>query len=612
MRKWYFKKQALALLTAVSVLGVSVMGAPAGAVRDDGMGFFTVKKAQAEETRRVVLRDEGGMTAEEAARRMLEAESIAAIEDRMDYDGAYRSRENMLLERIQREVSDYHGLFPWRATDNKPDSNGVNVINGSAFVYIFDYQKWYPIEGDNQPTHLNESITYQWAIENGTREQTWTYQKLPEEELQYQRQAIAAGRMLEESYTEYSIYPGSVFTEYTDGRKETQVETKPIWSGDSAELTTTTEYPDGHKEIVVTRKNEDGTETTTERTENPEGSTGAQATQKPADGGNDQTGATEHTETRENPDGSRETVTTRENPDGSKETESVKENTDGTRVLSSETVRADGTSESSEVVIDTGGNVTGITTSEKTATGTTTIPYRTGSEGCVNVEKITTTEETLSIPSTITPADGNTYQVTEISGSAMKANQTVKKLEMGNYIKKIGKAAFENCAKLKSVSFSKALKTLSEGAFRGCTGLTGVSLPDSVTSVGKACFKNCKSMKKFTLGKVKKGGAQNTGNGTAWGKLVKISIGASALQGCSNLKEVIISSGVTEIGNAAFKQCKKLVKVIIYSVSLKIVGKQALKGVHDCKIHVMKKKLKSYKILFKNKGQGKKVIVAKI
>nr|MBP3598525.1 leucine-rich repeat protein [Eubacterium sp.] len=69
---------------------------------------------------------------------------------------------------------------------------------------------------------------------------------------------------------------------------------------------------------------------------------------------------------------------------------------------------------------------------------------------------------------------------------------------------------------------------------------------------------------------------------------------------------------VTAIRAGAFKNCSKLKKITIKSQSLTKIGKNALKGIHKkCKIKVPKKCYKKYKVLFKKKGQTKKVKVVK-
>ena len=94
--------------------------------------------------------------------------------------------------------------------------------------------------------------------------------------------------------------------------------------------------------------------------------------------------------------------------------------------------------------------------------------------------------------------------------------------------------------------------------------------------------------------------------------VINISIDSSVFDNCVALKKVIINVQVRVIGNSAFSMCKKLSSIIVYSKQLRTVGNKALKGVHNCKISVPKIKLKPYKILFKNRGQGKKVVVAKL
>ena len=89
-------------------------------------------------------------------------------------------------------------------------------------------------------------------------------------------------------------------------------------------------------------------------------------------------------------------------------------------------------------------------------------------------------------------------------------------------------------------------------------------------------------------------------------------IGASSFEGCKNLKSVTIGKNVTSIGKNAFKNCKNLKKITVKSIKLKKVGKGALTGINrKCVIKVPKKKLKSYKSLFKGKGQKKSVKIKK-
>lgn len=85
------------------------------------------------------------------------------------------------------------------------------------------------------------------------------------------------------------------------------------------------------------------------------------------------------------------------------------------------------------------------------------------------------------------------------------------------------------------------------------------------------------------------------------------SIGAGAFRNCKNLKSVVIGKGVKGIPARAFGGCKALKRITIKSGKLKKAGRNAFKGIHaKAVIKVPKAKLKAYKKLLKNKGQGKK------
>ena len=174
--------------------------------------------------------------------------------------------------------------------------------------------------------------------------------------------------------------------------------------------------------------------------------------------------------------------------------------------------------------------------------------------------------EHLVIPDTITQ-DGVTYRVTRILKNAFRGNNRIRTVKIGKYIEAIDAYAFRACKKLRTVTIG-------------------------VRKKGKR-----KAEKESPLSLC---------------EVINITIGTGVFQSCSNLKKVIINCEVRIIGNSAFAKCPSLSSVIVYSKQLQTVGNQALKGVHDCRISVLKVKLKVYKKLFKNKGQGKKVVVAKL
>ena len=217
-----------------------------------------------------------------------------------------------------------------------------------------------------------------------------------------------------------------------------------------------------------------------------------------------------------------------------------------------------------------------------------------------------TSKKTVKVPDTVT-VNGIKYKVTTVEPKAFVGTK-IKEVTLGKNITTVSSQAFKGCKQLTKVKFSNKVKTISGEAFSGCTKLKSVSLPSSVTTIGTGAFKNCKSLTKLKIGaKPKKlKGLYATPTST------KVTIGARALQNCVKLKSVIINSQVTKIGNGTFQHCQELAKVLVRSMKLREVGNKALKGVSDCKISVPSVRLRKYRTLFKNKGQGRKVVIAKV
>ena len=97
------------------------------------------------------------------------------------------------------------------------------------------------------------------------------------------------------------------------------------------------------------------------------------------------------------------------------------------------------------------------------------------------------------------------------------------------------------------------------------------------------------------------------------GKTFKVtSIAKKALYNKSKVKSVTIGENVKTIGASAFQNCKKLSTITIKTTKLKSAGKNTFKGIKaTAKIKVPSRKLKAYKKILKNKGQGSKVKIVK-
>lgn len=162
---------------------------------------------------------------------------------------------------------------------------------------------------------------------------------------------------------------------------------------------------------------------------------------------------------------------------------------------------------------------------------------------------------------------GREFKVTESDGSESKPSVTLTKLSAKE--KKAKKVTIPKTVTINNVKYR--VTGIAAKAFKNSKKLQTVVIPDTVTEIGTGSFEGCKKLKSVTIGK-----------------------------------------NVTSIGKNAFKNCKNLKKITVKSTKLKKVGKGALTGINrKCVIKVPKKQLKSYKSLFKGKGQKKSVKIKK-
>ena len=159
--------------------------------------------------------------------------------------------------------------------------------------------------------------------------------------------------------------------------------------------------------------------------------------------------------------------------------------------------------------------------------------------------------------------------VTSIGGSAFYGCSCLTTIRIPNSVTCIDQYAFEGCRGLTAITIPNSVTSIGHYAFKNCSGLTAITIPNSVTSFGQYPFQNCSgltsviidcpnvgswfsglaSIKEITLG-------ENV-----------ISIGSDAFSGCSGLTSVTIGNGVTSIGNSAFKNCNGLTSVQISDLS---------------------------------------------
>ena len=151
--------------------------------------------------------------------------------------------------------------------------------------------------------------------------------------------------------------------------------------------------------------------------------------------------------------------------------------------------------------------------------------------------------------------------VTTIGESAFAECASLTTVTIGKNITTIGAAAFYRCISLTSVTIPDSVEILGNEAFKECTALKELTIPISLNAVRSndfPVFKDCKAIEKVTFTK---------GNGTGFDYGVSTSSadymytpwGLSS----SVLKEIILSDGITHIGNYAFKGCSKVSSITI-------------------------------------------------
>jgi hypothetical protein len=172
--------------------------------------------------------------------------------------------------------------------------------------------------------------------------------------------------------------------------------------------------------------------------------------------------------------------------------------------------------------------------------------------------------------------------------------------------KEIGKGCFLGCTSLKSVNIQEGVSKISNDAFKNCTNLTDLIVPSSVSEIWSWAFTNCHRLTSVNLfGQIFTSAFENCEKLTSItvtnGKLYestfskcnnlkyltlsdciirekafydnqtitsvtikgKSSVWESAFYGCTNLENLDIQQGTTEIKSYAFANCNKLKSVTI-------------------------------------------------
>ena len=183
-----------------------------------------------------------------------------------------------------------------------------------------------------------------------------------------------------------------------------------------------------------------------------------------------------------------------------------------------------------------------------------------------------------------TSTDGNiiTPFKEDVFGASIIDNQYIDGLGVLSFdgdVRSIGKGAFFECSRLKSISIPESVIIIGDNAFSSCKGLTSVILPESITDIGNYAFDSCLNLANINIPE----SVTSIGNFAFYScdSITKIdipgsvaSIGNSTFRACSGLSSINIGDGVKSIGRDAFSYCYSLSGITIPG-SVKAIGDDA-------------------------------------
>ena len=76
--------------------------------------------------------------------------------------------------------------------------------------------------------------------------------------------------------------------------------------------------------------------------------------------------------------------------------------------------------------------------------------------------------------------------------------ENLKRIKIGNHLKRIGKYAFESCRLLEQIEFPLSLESIGDYAFENCCSLCIINIPQNVKNIGNNAFSGCEMLSEIT------------------------------------------------------------------------------------------------------------------
>ncbi|MCL2630341.1 MAG: leucine-rich repeat domain-containing protein [Firmicutes bacterium] len=154
----------------------------------------------------------------------------------------------------------------------------------------------------------------------------------------------------------------------------------------------------------------------------------------------------------------------------------------------------------------------------------------------------------------IVPSQYNGLPVTAIGERCFQPTDTAESrlvsIELPSTITTIGDFAFVNCARLQQINIPSSVKTIGRQAFLNCVSVSKIVIPRSVEVIGAGAFMNCSQLQEVELYVTTQAGAPQLHT-----------IGESAFEGASALRQISLPPSLKSLGDYAFFGCTQLARV---------------------------------------------------